>query len=126
MEVNKKTIVLLVVVLIIIIAVFLVVKFYKSNVGETGGNLAESKQEIIKVSEEDYQRELKQAVDSLMADPTNPAVVSSTKEKILDLSVPSDYRQLHLDLVLAIERLQADQLALEDIEEIIANNEWLK
>lgn len=88
-----------------------------------------SKKEGIKpaektIDENSYQQELKNIINS---SPINDVVAAAAaKNRVLALVVPAQYRQLHLDIVIALTHLeQGDNLGRQELDQIIKENAWL-
>lgn len=62
------------------------------------------------------------------------AAIAQTRQELLDLTVPTEYKDLHLDLVIALSQLEAgyqgdaDKLAKgqEMLSEVVKSQAWLK
>lgn len=132
---SKKIIFLLAIVLLalVFVAFFIYIYYFSSTMrGPIYNDVifpGREQKTSVKVNDEDYKKELKQAISNLLIDPSNRQTIINVREKILALQVPAEYRQLHLDLVIALTHLEQENTLAQGQEElngIIKDNEWLK
>lgn len=126
---DKKTLIILV--LIVIIAIVFIGYFFMTRLGTPANDSIypasnNYQNNLTPIDESGYREDLKQEVNSILADPNNHQVLITAREKILALSVPGEYRDVHLAIVIAINDLEKDPKAVSEIEDIVNENDWLK
>ncbi len=135
-KINKKIIFLLIIIILIVLVITAFLFNYYRNKNYTPGEIKNfnffHNQETINNKGVDvnvYKKELKEAVNYVMASINDQKAIEESKNKILALQVPAEYRQLHLDLVIALTHLeQSDKFeqGQRELEKIIKDNDWLK
>lgn len=124
---GKKIVIWSAIVLLAVLAVGF--WFVSPPVGRHGwwiGNVDNNDQSVQKG---DYQTELKPIVGYLTANINQPAAVIESRDKILALTVPAEYRQLHLNLVLALVHLakkETVEQGQKELKKILEQNDWLR
>jgi Tfp pilus assembly protein PilO len=121
------------------LAVFLiVVLFFIIYRSSSDNNNDQSRQKKIEQIERDYQQQVRKIIVDykkiMDANQITAENVFKIKQELLNSRVPTKFKDLHLDLVLALTRLEDsfvdnNQLLAEEgkqlINKTLANNDWL-
>lgn len=81
----------------------------------------------------DYKNSLRALLAEYQQALTNPAseTISSMRQKLLALKLPAEFRDLHAQLVLLLDKIESQNKSgatdyAKELEEIIKNNQWLQ
>ena len=134
---NKKTrnIFLLFIVLVLLVSIYLLLSYESSDrpvaeecIQQDAGAMAEKYTGQLKFLVADYR-------EAISNDELDTEKIKNIKNSILDLMVPAQYRDLHVQIVLALVKMeefvknkdQAYKIESSNlINEALANNSWLE
>ncbi|MFA5317903.1 MAG: hypothetical protein WC323_00285 [Patescibacteria group bacterium] len=119
--------------LLFIIAAILIVGliiFYYSQKDDVGDNMAETQVDLTQLAEnyknkvKDIMPAYKEAIEGI-----NQEKLEELRVQLLSLKMPSEFKDLHVELILLLDKLEqnySSEEAQKKLEEIISQYNWLK